>query len=138
MITKEQLRGYQKIRRELRQIRERIEELETAMTAPKSQVLSGMPGGSAPDGNPVDKMIDRKNELLATYYAKMAALAEEQLKIEKAIEALPRAERLLIRYHYFDGLRWEAVGVKICYSLRQVHNLHSSALRRLREQEQEG
>lgn len=138
MITKEQLRGYQKIRRELRQIRERIEELETAMTAPKSQVLSGMPGGPAPDGNPVDKMIDRKNELLATYYAKMAALAEEQLKIEKAIEALPRAERLLIRYHYFDGLRWEAVAVKISYCLRQVHNLHSSALQRLREQEQEG
>lgn len=65
----------------------------------------------------------------------MDDLATELLAIEAAIESLDPTARLLCRYRYVDGLKWEEVCVRMNYSWRQVHNLHRRALEALRADE---
>lgn len=41
-------------------------------------------------------------------------------------------ERQLLQYRYLDGLTWERIAVEMNYSWRQVHRIHSDALRSVR------
>lgn len=133
-MTKERLRNYQAIKEELRQLEERLLEIETTLYSPKNQKLTGMP--SAPSkGNAMEDMAARHVELQDLYKSKMDDLATELLTIEAAIESLDPTARLLCRYRYVDGLKWEEVCVRMNYSWRQVHNLHRRALDALRADE---
>ena len=71
---------------------------------------------------------------MARKRAAQMALAEEQLAIETAIERLEPTARMLLRYRYMDGLKWEEVCVRMNYSWRQTHRLHGEALRQLKEE----
>ena len=55
---------------------------------------------------------------------------------EKAIEALEPTARMLLRFRYIDGLPWEEVCVRMNYSWRQTHRMHSKALEALKEGEE--
>lgn len=133
-MTKERLRNYQAIKEELQQLEGRLLEIETALYSPKNQKLTGMP--SAPSkGNAMEDMAARHIELQDLYKSKMDDLATELLTIEAAIESLDPTARLLCRYRYVDGLKWEEVCVRMNYSWRQVHNLHRRALDALRADE---
>lgn len=133
-MTKERLRNYQAIKKELQQLEGRLLEIETALYSPKNQKLTGMP--SAPSkGNAMEDMAARHIELQDLYRSKLDDLATELLVIEAAIEGLDPTARLLCRYRYVDGLKWEEVCVRMNYSWRQVHNLHRRALDTLRAEE---
>lgn len=71
-------------------------------------------------------------ELLARYEALLSELAAEQLAIEQAIENLEPTARMLMRYRYLDGRKWEEICLLMSYSWRQVHRLHAAALNELR------
>ena len=109
-MTKEQLRNYRKIKNEYRQLEQRLRALESH---PESEDVILQP-------------------LREFYTSKLAELVQAQLAIEYAIEALKPVERELIRFHYFDGLPWHQVAVRISYSEPQTHRIHSRALRKLR------
>ena len=134
-MTKERLRNYLDLKEEQAQLQQQIEAIEAALYSPKGQRLTGMP--SAPShGNAVEEMVAKHLQLMDRYRSKMTELAEEQLVIEKAIEALEPTARMLLRYRYIDGLAWEEVCVRMNYSWRQTHRLHSKALDALKEQEE--
>lgn len=75
----------------------------------------------------IQKKIDIENkinrEVLKGY--------KEMESIEQLISELPEREKLLIRYRYIDCLEWELICVKMHYSWRQIHYIHSDALRKL-------
>lgn len=52
-------------------------------------------------------------------------------RIERAIDKLPEREKYLIRARYLDGKSWEQIAVDMNYSWRQVHYIHSNALKLL-------
>lgn len=134
-MTKERLRNYLELKKEREQLQQQLETIEAALYSPKGQRLTGMP--SAPShGNAVEDMAAKHLELMDRYRAKMTELAEEQLVIEKAIEALEPTARMLLRFRYIDGLPWEEVCVRMNYSWRQTHRMHSRALEALKEQEE--
>lgn len=136
-MTKERLRNYLDLKREQVQLRQQLETVEAALYSPKTQRLTGMP--AAPScGNVVENMADKHLELQERYRAKLAELAAELLDIEQAIETLEPTDRLLLRFRYIEGLPWEEVCVRMNYSWRQTHRLHSKALEALREQEESG
>jgi len=112
-MTKEQLRNYRTLKKEHRQIEQRLRNLE--------------------------KRPDSEEEILRPlrefYAAKLGELTQAQLAIERAIETLKPTERALIRYRYIDGLPWHQVAVKISYSEQQTHRIHSSALQKLKKLE---
>lgn len=51
--------------------------------------------------------------------------------IENIIEGLDEKEKLLMRYRYIKGLKWETICYKMDYSWRQIHNIHSKILKEL-------
>ncbi len=134
-MTKERLRKYQTIKREREQLRQQLEELEAALYYPKIQQLDAMPGGGTKEGNPQENLIIHHLELQDRYKAKIEELAAEQLAIEEAIETLDAADRMLFRYRYIDGLKWEEVCVRIGYSWTQTHEHHKAALQKLRKED---
>ena len=135
-MTKERLRKYRDLRRELAQIAQKVEEMESALFSPKVQKLTGMPSAPAGGGNAKEGLMAEHLELLAYYREQEAALKSEQLAIEKAIDSLDYRERSVLRPYYIDGLTWEQVCVLVNYSWRQVHNIHSCALEKLRTNEE--
>lgn len=134
-MTKERLRSYLDLKNEQAQLRQQLEAIEVALYSPKAQRLTGMPAAPS-HGNPMEDMAARHLELMDRYRAKMLELAEEQLAIEKAIETLEPTSRMLLRFRYIDGLPWEEVCVRMNYSWRQTHRLHSRALDALKEMEE--
>ena len=134
-MTKERLRAYQKNKQEREQLRQQLEEIEAALYYPKIQRLTAMP--SAPvDGNPQEDLAIRHIELQERYRAKLDELAGEQLAIEQAIESLEQTQRLLMRYRYLEGLKWETICCKINYGWTQTHHIHGEALKALRRYEE--
>lgn len=131
-MTKERLQQYRQLQRELRQIQGRITEVESAMYSPHNQRLTGMPSAHSPD-DLMEKLVDRHRELETLYREKLMVITEELLAIEKAIATLDPTLRLLMRYRYIDGYRWEDICVKMNYSYQGVHKVHRKALRRLRD-----
>lgn len=136
-MTKERLRRYREVKKEARQIRGQLEEIESRLYSPKGQLLTGMPSAPSPGGGTVTEvLIDRHAQLVQMYQEQLAQLEEEQLAVENAIKSLddPTA-RLLLRYRYIDGLKWEEVAVLINYSWTQTHEIHGKALQQLRAEE---
>ena len=136
-MTKERLRRYVEIKKEVRQIRDQLEEIESRLYSPKGQLLTGMPSAPSHEGDTItESLMDRHEQLVQMYQERLADLDEEQLAIETAIASLedPTARRLM-RYRYIDGLKWEEVCVRIRYGWSQTHELHSQALKQLKEQE---
>lgn len=132
-MTKERLRAYAEIKKEREQLRQQLEEVEAALYYPKIQRLTDMP--AAPQGgNHQEDLAIHHIELQERYRAKMEELAAEQLAIEQAIESLEPTARMLMRYRYIDGLKWEEVAVRMNYSWTQTHDIHGKALKQLNKE----
>lgn len=134
-MTKERLRKYQTIKKEREQLRQQLEEIETALYYPKIQRLDDMPKSGQKEGNPQEDLMIHHIELQERYGSKLEELAAEQLAIEAAIETLEPTARILLRHRYIEGMAWEDICVKMSYSWRQIHYIHAKALRALRTEE---
>ena len=75
------------------------------------------------------------SDLRDLYRSKETELAQTQRDIEHLIENLDPIERVIARYRYIEGLHWEQICVKINYSWRQTHRLHSDMIDKLAEME---
>lgn len=136
-MTKEQvkrrLNSYRHAQMERRQILSRIMRLEDRLTAPGAQNYDGMPHGSGKSdalANGVAALAD----LRELYRAKEVELTQVLTDIEILIDRLEPVERLIARYRYIDGLQWEKICVKINYSWRQTHRIHSDMIDKLAEE----
>lgn len=136
-MTKEELRSYRALTKERKQLETLLEEIESPLYSAKVQRLTGMPlaSGSGESGSAQERLADRTMELRARYAENIAELAERQLAIERAIDALPSTMRHLLRSRYIEGMTWEEVCVCIGYGWRQTHRIHAEALQKLRELE---
>lgn len=110
-MTKEQLRNYRTIKREKRQIEQRLRNLERQ---PESE----------------EEILQPLREF---YASKLEELVSAQIAIEKAIETLTPTERDLIRLRYIDGLPWFRVAAAIHYSESEAYRIHDRALQKLKK-----
>lgn len=123
---KARLFSYLDIRAERKQIEREIARLAD----PKGTNWDGMPRGSS-GGDVMASIVAKRDTLRRKYEAKLVELTAAQTEIEETIDGLEPKERRLMRYRYIDGLEWEEVCVKMCYSWRQTHRLHSAILDQL-------
>ena len=65
------------------------------------------------------------------YKSLLKRIESKRLEIEELIEALEPTERMLIRYRFFDGMKWEAVFKKMCYSRTQTFRIYTEILKKL-------
>lgn len=110
-MTKEQLRNYQPMKREQRQIEQRLRNLERGSESDQEMLLP----------------------LRECYTKKLEELVAAQLEIERAIETLDPTERELVRLRYIDGLSWYKIMRTINYSEQQTHRIHARALIKLKK-----
>lgn len=111
-MTKEQLRKYRPMKKEQRQIEQRLRNLERR-----------------PEGDQ-----ETLRPLRECYAKKLEELVAAQLEIEKAIETLDDpTERMLVRLRYIDGLSWYRIMTTINYSEQQTHRIHARALIKLKK-----
>lgn len=127
---KRQLNSYRNLQAERQQIEDELYLLGLLMSAPSSPNLDGMPR-SPGSGNPVETMVTKHIMLEERYKAQLDKLVATQLVIEGIIEGLEPTERRLARFRYIDGLTWEAVCERICYSWMQTHRIHGRMLDKL-------
>lgn len=127
-MTKEKLRQYRYIKKEILLLEQEIERLRASLEAvPK---LDDMPKSNyAVDrtADTVTKIVDLEHSLTERLHDLMGLRKE----IEQAIISLPAEQRLLMRMRYIEGVKWELIAVEMNYSWRQIHYIHSEALKRL-------
>lgn len=132
-MTKEELKQYQDIKRELAKLEETYQHVNEDLYSTRTSDLSGMPKNQPIEGsNPADAKIDRKGEIRKMYDQKKEELEATLLTIEQAIDALEPNERTVLRLHYIDGLKWEQVCVVGFFSWRTAHRIHARALEKLK------
>lgn len=130
-MTREDLQNYQAIRRERDQLKGQMALLEDASRYAGGPKLDGMPRSSSGVGRPTEAAAIPQAELWQHYKRKDAELAERQLKVELAIDALEPLQRTILRCHYIEGMRWEIVSEVMNYSLRHVMRIHENAMEQL-------
>lgn len=127
---KRRLNSYRHVQMERRQIIDRLVRLEARLTAPGAQNYDGMPHGSG-KSDALANGVAALTDLREVYRAKEVELAQALTDIEILINGLEPVERLIARYRYIDGLQWEKICVKINYSWRQTHRIHSDMIDKL-------
>ena len=131
---KHKLHSYRDLLAEYNQIKDELAKVEAFMEAPRTSNLDGMPR-SPGGGDPILGVVSHHIALQERYKAQLHRLAAAQAEIENLIEGLEPGERRLMRCRYIDGMTWEEVCVRIGYSWRQTHNIHSRILERLADEE---
>ena len=132
---KHKLHSYRDLLAEYNQIKDELAKVEAFMEAPRTSNLDGMPR-SPGGGDPILGVVSHHIALQERYKAQLHRLAAAQAEIENLIEGLEPGERRLMRCRYIDGMTWEEVCVRIGYSWRQTHNIHSRILERLADEDE--
>lgn len=123
---KEFLMSYQKERRKVERLGEQLAELRQDKMSP-SATSDGMPHGTdiSDLSDYAARMDEIERELMAARYDRICAFQTVQRQIEQLDD---EQEKDLLTYRYLRGLKWEEVAVRMGYSWRKIHYLHSSAL----------
>jgi DNA-directed RNA polymerase specialized sigma24 family protein len=129
-MTKQELKEYYWIRRNITKLESRLIQLDSESTKvttnlkKKHDAIVGKGNTSDKVGNSVTDMDEAREKLAEQIVASYAVLAD----IERAIEVLPARECYLVRARYIELLSWEQIAVDMGYSWQWVHKIHSGAL----------
>lgn len=128
---KEYLKSYQKAVRREERILQEIQRLRLDRIFPEV-VNDGMPHGSSQtDLSDYIILVDEQINLLKQERLEKAKIRND---IERHIRELKNDdEQDILKIRYIKGVnKWEDVAKEMNYSLRKIHNLHNSALTRLK------
>ena len=124
---KEYLKSYRRAIKREQDILDEIQRLRLDKMFP-SVVNDGMPHGSNhSDLSDYAAILDEQIELLKEERLERVRCYQ---KIERQIRQMENEdEQEVLRLRYIKGLKWEEVALKMNYSWKQVHRIHSSALK---------
>lgn len=130
-VTKEELKNYMDYGDNIRSIEDEILVLRTNLERVTPRISdSPMGGNKDPDKMtmPIHHLCELENELERVMVRKLSV----RLRIEKAIEVLlTEREQKIVRYRYFEGMKWVEICVKMNYEWAQTHRLHARLLMKL-------
>lgn len=134
-MTKQELRSYQHIKKEISQIEGLIREVSTRMYSPRTPQLTGMPGAASTErGSAQERAATELFAIRDHYEQKIRELLQRQLRIEKAIDAIEDpVMRMLLRYRYIDGRSWKQIAILMNYSVDHIWKKHGQALMILKD-----
>lgn len=123
---KEYLKSYRRAVKREKDILDEIQRLRADKMFP-SVANDGMPKGSnQSDLSDYIAILDEQIELLKTERLEKARCYQ---KIERQIKQMENEdEQEVLRLRYITGLKWEEVAVRMSYSWKHIHRIHSSAL----------
>lgn len=125
---KERLHAYGWIKENIKSLEDRLLEIDTQLT----KITTNLENENVTMTKDPDKwtnLVNERIEVEEMINRELCRCLKEIQYIEKLIEKLPEREKLLMRLRYIDNLKWEEICVKMNYSWRQIHNIHSKALK---------
>lgn len=126
--AKQFLMEYLKIRKRIKRLEERINEIEEQCT----KITAWADGDRVQSSHNPDKIgqiVARKIDLEAETLDEIELLLDKQGEIEDVLRELHNPDyALLLQYHYIRGLTWDAISDKMHYSTRWILTLHGRAL----------
>ena len=130
-MTKDDLKEYTSIKRELKQIQFKLKELEERKTSIKSMVISDMNVQTSHNNNSIEDLLIKIEECIEEYNKKEIELYNKQLEIEKCINSLEPTERIIERSRYIEGKTFEQISVDLNYSWRHTIRIHGKILQKI-------
>ncbi len=127
MMTKERLQQYRWLVLEIKQLEERLVELES-----KARKMTGRITGELIGGKIVsDKMAELVcaiTDLNEVINLKRLKSIKEEICIENSLNHLLAEQSCILRYRYLEGYNWRKIGNNLSFCERQIHNIHIKAL----------
>ena len=130
-MTKDELKLYRWQKQYIELLKDEIKTLNRKLTSVKSQKINDMPKSQS--GKDVADAIiklmgdidDRKNKIRN---------AEQKMRdVEDFIDGVAVIpHRLIMRYRYVEGLKWEEIGAQMTYSERQIRRIHDKIMKDVR------
>jgi DNA-directed RNA polymerase specialized sigma subunit len=132
-ITKERLKEYVWLKKEIETQKERLEHIRSQLTSFQSPNLDGMPRSSF-DFDRMAEAMAKIDELERLIMKKPDEHQTECNEILEAISEMPDSlERQLLRLRYIDGLDWFDIYERLNYEHAQTHRIHARALKNILE-----
>ena len=128
------LRQYQHSKRVQASLEDEIATLQASVMI-SANAMDGMPHGSSKSdlSGYAAKLDEMERELIAEIEHGCAM----RRTILDAIEMLPNeSEKIVLRFRYINGYKWEEIAEKTYYSYMHVNRIHGSALEHLEIPEQ--
>lgn len=130
-MTKDDLKQYVSIKKELEQIQFKLKELEERKTSIKSMIISDMNVQTSHNNNSIEDLIIKIEECIEEYSKKEIELYNKQLEIEKCINNLEPIERIVARSRYIEDKTFEQIAVDLNYSWRHTIRIHGKILQKI-------
>ncbi|MEA4831584.1 hypothetical protein SDC9_109055 [bioreactor metagenome] len=134
MTAKQYLRQAYRLNDLIQSDLEEIEQLKALSTSISSPNLSGMPhSASRPTEAPFAKCIAKIIDLEAIINVEIDRFVDLKKEVRETINTVQSPnERLVLKLRYIEFLKWEVVASKMDLSLKQVHRIHSDALKNIK------
>lgn len=133
MTVEELLYQYQSIKKEIAELRERINHIYSSAMVPGIKNITDMPMAQGYSTDGLSKVFEQIEELTEVWTERIAELQAVCTKIETAISGLESIERRVIRYRYMDGKSWKRISYLTKYSVAQLHRIHNRATDKLKD-----
>ena len=130
-MTKDDLKEYASIKKELKQIQFKLKELEERKTSIKSMIISDMNVQTSHNNNSIEDLLIKIEECIEEYNKKEIKLYNKQLEIENCINSLEPTERIIARSRYIEGKTFEQIAVDLNYSWRHTIRIHGKILQKI-------
>lgn len=130
-MTKEDLKEYTNIKKELTQIQFKLKELEERKSSIKSMIISDINVQTSHNNNSIENLLIKIEECIEEYNKKEIELYNKQLEIENCINSLDATERIIARSRYIEGKTFEQIAVDLNYSWRHTVRIHGKILQKI-------
>ena len=130
-MTKERLYQYKWIRENIKNLQNRLLEIDTKLQHITSELQQDIVQ-TTKDSDKWTLLIQRKMDVEELINAEITNGLEEMLFIENIINKLDQREKLLMRLRYIDCFSWEEICVKMHYEWRQTHYTHAAILKKIK------
>lgn len=132
-MTKEQLRAFSKLQRELTSFEKRLEEARQRKDTLKAKPMSGMPSSHSV-ASQVEMAVVLFVEMEESYYKRLKEFTTALKAVNAAINAVENPdERTLLQYRYLDDMPWSGIQEKMHVSHATLHRIHAKALMDIKE-----
>lgn len=119
-MTKKELSQYYWLKREIEEDEKRLRLMRERAYAPKSQRLTGMPGGGTPDGDRMAEIIAEITDLEAIIAAKRIQCIHECQRIERFIHSIPDSmTRMVFTYRCIECMTWREVAAHMGHMMSE-------------------
>ena len=127
-MTKERLYQYKWIRENIKNLQNRLLEIDTKLQHITSELQQDIVQ-TTKDSDKWTLLIQRKMDVEELINAEITNGLEEMAYIENTISKLDERGKFLMRLRYIDCLKWEEIVYKCHYEWAQMHRIHATCLK---------